>query len=320
MAELDIRLMMGMYRKMLMIRHFDEKAVELYRAQELPGFLHAYVGEEATAVGVCANLRDDDYITSTHRGHGHLIAKGGRLDKMMAELHAKTTGYCKGKGGSMHIADVSLGILGANGIVGAGIPIATGAALSAKMRKTDQVVASFFGDGASNQGVFHESLNLASIWDLPVVYICENNQYGMGTPQTQHQKIADISLRASAYDIPGVSVDGNDVIRVYETAHEAIARARTGGGPTLIECKTYRFLGHHAGDPGTVYRTREEVEEWKQKDPILRLKSVLLARDISETELEEVDTEVLAELEKAVEYAKSSPSPKPIDALEDLFA
>jgi len=320
MSKLDMKMMMDMYQKMLMIRHFDEKAVELYRAQELPGFLHAYVGEEATAVGVCANLRDDDYITSTHRGHGHLIAKGGRLDKMMAELHAKITGYCKGKGGSMHIADVSLGILGANGIVGAGIPIATGAALSAQMRKTDQVVVSFFGDGASNQGVFHESLNLASIWELPVVYVCENNQYGMGTPQEKHQKITDISLRATAYDMPGVSIDGNDVIKVCETANEAIARARTGRGPTLIECKTYRLLGHHAGDPGTAYRTRDEVEEWKQKDPIIRLQSVLLEEGIPKTELEQVDMAVLDELEKAVEYAKNSPSPEPLDALEDLFA
>jgi len=303
-----------------MIRHFDEKSVELYRAQEIPGFLHPYVGEEATAVGVCANLRDDDYITSTHRGHGHLIAKGGHLDKMMAELYAKTTGYCKGKGGSMHIADVSLGILGANGIVGAGIPIATGAALSAQMRKTDQVVVSFFGDGASNQGVFHESLNLASIWELPVVYVCENNQYGMGTPQEEHQKITDISLRAAAYDMPGMSIDGNDVIKVYETANEAISKARMGQGPTLIECKTYRLLGHHAGDPGTAYRTRDEVEEWKQNDPILRLKSLLLEKGISETELEEVNMAVSEELEKAVEFAKSSPSPEPIDALEDLFA
>ena len=312
--------MILMYRRMLMIRRFDEKAVELYRAGELPGFLHPYIGEEATAVGVCANLRKDDYITSTHRGHGHLIAKGGEVDKMMAELYAKVTGYCKGKGGSMHIADVSLGILGANGIVGAGIPIATGAALSAQMRKTEQVVASFFGDGASNQGVFHESLNLASIWELPVVFVCENNQYGMGTPQRKHQHIKDISIRADAYGIPGVSVDGNDVIKVYEIANEAIARARRGDGATLIECKTYRFHGHHVGDPGTSYRTRDEVEEWKQRDPILRLRTVMSEEEgLSESELDTIESEVVEELQQAIQFAKDSPSPQPEDALDDLF-
>jgi len=306
---------------MLMIRRFDEKAVELYRSGELPGFLHPYIGEEATAVGVCANLRQDDYITSTHRGHGHLIAKGGSLDKMMAELYAKTTGYCHGKGGSMHIADVSLGILGANGIVGGGIPIATGAALSVKMRQTDQVAVSFFGDGASNQGVFHEALNLASIWELPVVYVCENNQYGMGTPQCKHQRIKDISIRAKAYGMPGVSVDGNDVIKVYETADEAITRARRGDGPTLIECKTYRLHGHHVGDPGTSYRTRDEVDEWKQRDPILRLGKIICEEeDFSESELEAIDSEVTEELQRAIQFAKDSPSPQPEEALDDLFA
>lgn len=321
MPKLNTEQMILMYKRMLMIRRFDERAVELYRTGELPGFLHPYIGEEATAVGVCANLRKDDYITSTHRGHGHLIAKGGSLDKMMAELYARTTGYCHGKGGSMHIADVSLGILGANGIVGAGIPIATGAALSAKMRKTDQVAVSFFGDGASNQGVFHEALNLASIWELPVVYVCENNQYGMGTPQSKHQHIKDISIRAKAYGIPGVSVDGNDVIKVYETASEAIARARRGDGPTLIECKTYRFHGHHVGDPGTSYRTRDEVEEWKQRDPILRLRTMILEEEgFSEAELEAIDAEVIEKLQKAIQFAKNSPSPLPGDALDDLFA
>ena len=321
MPKPNIEQMVLMYQRMLMIRQFDEKAVELYRAGELPGFLHPYIGEEATAVGACANLQDDDYITSTHRGHGHLIAKGGDVKKMMAELYAKVTGYCKGKGGSMHIADVSLGILGANGIVGAGIPIATGAALSAQIRKTDQVTVSFFGDGASNQGVFHESLNLASIWQLPVIYVCENNQYGMGTPQKKHQHIKDISSRADAYGIPGVSVDGNDVIKVYEISTEAIARARAGDGATLIECKTYRFHGHHVGDPGTSYRTRDEVEEWKQRDPILRLRTRLLDEEtLSESELEKIEAKVSEELQQAVQFAKDSPSPNPEEALDDLFA
>ena len=304
-----------------MIRRFDEKAVELYRAGELPGFLHPYIGEEATAVGVCANLRENDYITSTHRGHGHLIAKGGDVNKMMAELYAKATGYCKGKGGSMHIADVSIGILGANGIVGAGIPIATGAALSAQMRKTDQVTVSFFGDGASNQGVFHEALNLASIWKLPVVYVCENNQYGMGTPQKKHQHIKDVSIRANAYGMPGISVDGNDVIKVYEVSNEAIARARGGDGPALIECKTYRFYGHHVGDPGTSYRTRDEVEEWKKRDPILKLRTTILEEEaLSESELEVIDSNVTEKLQQAIQFAKDSTSPQPEDALDDLFA
>ena len=207
--------MLYMYRKMIEIRQFEEAAGTLYQSGQLPGFLHLYIGEEATAVGVCVHLQDDDYITSTHRGHGHLIAKGGKRDRMMAELFARTTGYCKGKGGSMHIADKETGILGANGVVGAGIPLAAGAALSAKLRGTQQVAVSFFGDGATNQGVFHETLNLAAVWELPVVFVCENNRFGMGTPQHEHQRVEDIAVRAPSYDIPGVTVDGNDVLKVY---------------------------------------------------------------------------------------------------------
>lgn len=304
------------------IRQFEDAAGNLYQRGELPGFLHLYIGEEATAVGVCSTLTDDDYITSTHRGHGHLIAKGGERPRMMAELFAKTTGYCKGKGGSMHIADISLGILGANGVVGAGIPMATGAALSAKMRGTKQVAVSFFGDGATNQGVFHESLNLAAVWELPGVYVCENNQFGMGTPQKEHQKVTDISIRAGSYGMPGTRVDGNNVLEVYDAAYEAVERARNGGGPSLIDCNTYRFRGHHIGDPGTSYRERSEVEEQQRtRDPILRLKKVLIEEEgVAETELEAIDQELQAGLEAAIEYAKSSPSPRPEDALEDLYA
>ncbi|MYG00256.1 pyruvate dehydrogenase (acetyl-transferring) E1 component subunit alpha [Candidatus Poribacteria bacterium] len=314
--------MLFMYRKMVEIRQFEEAAGTLYQSGQLPGFLHLYIGEEATAVGVCAHLNDDDYITSTHRGHGHLIAKGGKRDRMMAELFARTTGYCKGKGGSMHIADKETGILGANGVVGAGIPLAAGAALSAKIRGTNQIAVSFFGDGATNQGVFHETLNLAAVWELPVVFVCENNRFGMGTPQHEHQRVEDIAVRAPAYDIPGVTVDGNDVLKVYAEAHEAVKRAREGDGPTLLNCDTYRFRGHHIGDPGTSYRDREEVQEQeRQRDPIRRLAQVLTEDEgVTQEDLETLETELANELEEALEFAKNSPEPLPEDALEDVYA
>ena len=314
--------MITMYRKMVEIRQFEESAGTLYQSGQLPGFLHLYIGEEATAVGVCVHLNDDDYITSTHRGHGHLIAKGGKRDRMMAELFARTTGYCKGKGGSMHIADKETGILGANGVVGAGIPLAAGAALTAKFQGTQQVAVSFFGDGATNQGVFHETLNLAAVWELPVVFVCENNRFGMGTPQSEHQRVEDIAVRAPAYDIPGVTVDGNDVLKVYAAAGEAVERARNGEGPTLLNCDTYRFRGHHIGDPGTSYRDREEVQEQeRQRDPIRRLAQVLIDEvGMTEEELSAIDTELANELEEALEFAKNSPEPLPEDALDDVYA
>ncbi|MFQ6111978.1 MAG: thiamine pyrophosphate-dependent dehydrogenase E1 component subunit alpha, partial [Nitrospinota bacterium] len=269
MAEMTPEIARKIFETMLRIRMFEEKAVDLFQHGFMPGFLHVCIGQEAIAAGVCAALRPDDHIISTHRGHGHIIAKGGDYRYMMAELYAKRTGYCKGKGGSIHIADMDLGILGANGIVGGGIPIANGAALAFKLKKTGQVLVCFFGDGASNQGSFHEGLNLASTWHLPVVFICENNQYAESTPQKVHQHITDISCRAEAYDIPGVSVDGNDAVAVYEAASEAVERARQPGEhPTLIECKTYRHMGHYIGDPGTLYRSDEEVAEWKKRDPI----------------------------------------------------
>ena len=256
----------GLYASMYKIRRFEQEAVKLFHNKELPGWLHSYIGEEAVAVGVCASLNRDDYITSTHRGHGHCIAKGADLKRMMAELYGKETGYCKGKGGSMHIADFSIGILGANGIVGGGIPIATGTALASQYLEDGRVTVCFFGDGASNQGGFHESLNLASLWKLPVVYVCENNLYAETTPQADHQPIRDIADRAKSYNMPGVIVDGNDVFAVYEKANKAVERARAGRGPTLIECKTYRYRGHWEGDP-EVYRTKEEVKEWKKRSP-----------------------------------------------------
>jgi pyruvate dehydrogenase E1 component alpha subunit len=305
---------------MLRIRLFEERAIELFMAREMPGFLHSYIGQEAVAAGACAALREDDYITSTHRGHGHVIAKGLHLDRMMAELFGRTTGYCKGKGGSMHIADFSLGILGANGIVGGGIPIATGAALSAKMRASGQVVATFFGDGASNQGAFHEAVNLGAVWALPIVYVCENNLYAVSTHQERHMRIQDISLRAAAYGIPGVTVDGNDPVAVYHAVSEAVERARAGSGPTLVECKTYKWMGHYIGDPAN-YRPKDEVAGWKARDPIPRFERRMLnAGVMTQEEIDAAHAAVRAEVEAAVEFARQSPLPRPEAALEDFNA
>ncbi|MDI7260122.1 MAG: thiamine pyrophosphate-dependent dehydrogenase E1 component subunit alpha [Thermodesulfobacteriota bacterium] len=309
-----------MYEKMVRIRLFEEKAVELFFKGVLPGFLHSSVGQEAVSVGGCSALREDDYMISTHRGHGDIIAKGARVDLMMAELFAKKTGYCKGKGGSMHIADLDLGILGTTGIVGAGLPIINGAALACQLKGTDQVSLCFFGDGASNTGSFHEALNLASVWNLPVIFVCQNNLYAESTPQWVHQKIRDISMRGGSYGIPGMSVDGNDVLAVYQAVSEAVESARKKEGPTLIECKTYRWLGHYVGDPSTSYRTKEEVEEWKKRDPIKRYRRNLLDTEVcGEKNLEAIDRRVEKEIEEAVEFAQNSPDPNPEDALEDVY-
>lgn len=312
--------LLSFYEKMITIRTFEEKAVELFAAGIIPGFVHLYIGEEAVATGVCANLTDKDFITSTHRGHGHLIAKGGKLDLMMAELLGKATGYCNGKGGSMHIADVNLGILGANGIVGAGQPIAAGAAFACKYKKTDDVAVCFFGDGASNRGTFHESLNMASIFKLPVVYICENNMYGISNCQKNHMNVSDISDRAAAYGMPGVTVDGNDVIAVYEAAQEAVNRARSGDGPSLIECKTWRHRGHFEGDPG-IYKDQAEQEAWIKKDPIKKLEKRLLElKFVTENEINEIKIATKEKIEAAVSYAQNSPDPSPDDVVTDVYA
>lgn len=312
--------MIEMYQKMLEIRLFEEKVYELYGQNLVPGTIHLYAGEEAVAVGVCSNLRSDDYIISTHRGHGHCIAKGARLDKTMAEILGKKTGYCKGKGGSMHIADFSIGMLGATAVVGAGIPIATGAGVSIKLRGTDQVAACFFGDGASNQGTFHEGINMAAVWQLPVLFVCENNLYAMGTRQNQVMLVKDVAKRADAYGIPGVAVDGNDVIAVYEAAQEAIKRARSGDGPTLIECKTYRHKGHSRFDPAA-YRPKKEVENWLRRDPVHRLKRRLLENEgVSEVEVMEIEKEASEAVETAVKFAIDSPYPAPKEAVEDVYA
>lgn len=308
-----------MLRKMLEIRFFEEKVFELYGQNLVPGTIHLYAGEEAVAVGVCSSLTKDDYITSTHRGHGHCIAKGAELKRIMAEILGKKTGYCKGKGGSMHIADFAVGMLGATAVVGAGLPIAVGAGLSAKLRKTNQVTACFFGEGASNQGTFHESLNLASAWLLPVVFVCENNLYAMGTRQSRIMNIENISDRAAAYGIHGENVEGNDVLAVFEAAQKAVNLARNGGGPTLIECKTYRRRGHSRVDPAK-YRPKEEVEQWLAKDPIKRFRQTLLDDcTLALVEAQRLEAEVADEVEQAVKFALESPYPAPEEALDDIY-
>ena len=312
--------LVGMYKRMLEIRFFEEKVFDLYAQNLVPGTIHLYLGEEAVAVGVCSVLRRDDYITSTHRGHGHCIAKGAELRRTMAEILGKKTGYCKGKGGSMHIADFKIGMLGATAVVGAGLPMAVGAGLSAKLRKTEQVVACFFGEGASNQGTFHESINMASTWKLPVIFVCENNLYAMGTRQSRVMTIENIADRAVAYGIPGIVVDGNDVLAVYETAQRAVERARKGEGPTLVECKTYRHKGHSRVDPAK-YRPKEEVEEWLARDPIKRFKEKLLQTNtLTESEIFQIEKEVSDEIEEGVKFAMESPYPASEEALEDVYA
>lgn len=312
--------LLKMYQDMLKIRYFENKITDLYSKGLMPGLAHLYIGEEAIAVGVCANLTEHDFAISTHRGHGHLIAQGADLKRMMAEVLGKKTGYCKGKGGSMHIMDVSKGILGADGIVGAGIPIATGSAYSAKVRGTDQITVAFFGDAASNQGTFHESINMAAAWKLPVIYVCENNLYGISVDIRKITNTKDIATRALAYDIPGVVVDGNDVLGVYRVTKEATDRARRGEGPSLIECKTYRFKGHHVGDPGRVYRLEKEIEEWKERCPIKTFRERLIKEKIpSEEELSLIEKDTKKMIKKAADFAIQSPYPDEKEAYEDLF-
>jgi len=306
-----------MYKKMLKIRLFEEEAVIEIRSG-MPGFIHSCVGEEATAVGACSALREDDYITGTHRGHGQCIAKGADLKMMMAELWGKTTGYNKGKGGSMHIASYELGILGANGIVGGGIPIATGAGLSIKVDDLDKVVLCFFGDGASNQGTFHESINIASAFKLPVIYLCVNNLYGVGTYQPKVRAIEDIADRAIGYGIPGEIADGNDIMAVYDATAKAVKRARKGEGPTLLECKTYRWYPHFEGDIDP--RPQEEVSSWKEKEPINRFKEALFAENILDEEKDrEIINTVKEEVSIAVKFAHESKKPELSEALTDVY-
>ncbi len=321
--KLTKKLALNLLEKMVEIRFFEEKIVDQYARGNVPGLAHLYIGEEAVAVGACATLTRDDLITSTHRGHGHCIAKGAQLRPMMAELFGKRTGYCKGKGGSMHIADMEVGMLGAMGIVGSGAPIAVGAALAAKKRKNGQVVICFFGDDATNTGAFHESSNLAALHKLPVVFVCENNFYGISVSMARHTAIKDIADRAAAYGMPSVIVDGNDVLAVHEAVGKAIKAARDGRGPTLVECKTYRWRGHFEGDPnqGTRYRSKEEMAQWRAKCPIKRFREkIVRQRLLTKKELERLETDVRQRVEEAMVYADESPFPAGQEALEDLFA
>jgi len=311
--------LLNLYKTMVRIRSFEIMAEKLFLEGELPGFIHLYIGEESIATGIIANLRKDDFITSTHRGHGHMIAKGADINRMAAELYGRTTGYCKGKGGSMHIADFSIGVLGANGVVGGGLPIAVGAGLGVKMKKTDQVVVAFFGDGASNTGAFHESLNFASVYKLPIVFVVENNQFASTVRTKDTTSVENISDRAVGYGIPGITIDGNDVVTVYETAKEIIKRARESGGPSLLEVKTYRIKGHFVGDP-ELYRDKKEVEEFWLNEPIKKFEKKLIElKMLNEIEKKKIWEDSEKEVKEAVKFAKESPMPSSEDALTDLF-
>lgn len=310
----------GFYRQMKLVREFELRAIEERRNGLIPGFIHSCVGQEATAVGACEALTNEDVITSTHRGHGHLLGKGGDPKYMMAELTARSAGYCLGRGGSLHISDFSIGILGANGIVGGGIPAATGAALAFSMRREERISLAFFGDGAINQGTFHESANMAGLWKLPVVYFCENNLYGEGTPQHKQAPITELAIRAEGYGFPGVTVDGTDVTAVYDATAEARARALKGDGPTLIVANNYRYRGHFEGDP-MVYRDPAELEEWRKRDPIETFRKRLLDEKVlKEKDLQKIESEIEEVLNEAVEFAASAPKPTVEEALQGVYA
>jgi len=315
------KILQNLYLQMVRIRRFEEEAGRLMEEGKIPGALHLYVGQEAIASGVMQHLSANDQITSTHRGHGHLIAKGGEFNRMFAEIFGRATGYCKGKGGSMHISNMELGMLGANGIVGAGLPIAVGAAFSNKFRKTNNVTVAFFGDGASNEGSFHEAANMATLYKLPCIFVCENNGYGEYTPQANHQAVVDVADRAAGYGMPGIVVDGMDVMAVYEVAGEAIKRARKGAGPTLVECKTYRYFDHvGVRGMGLTYRTDEELEKWKKRDAIQSFEKNLTEMGLlTEKKISNIYGKINAELESAIKFAEDSPYPDPSELLEDVY-
>lgn len=320
LAGLSDERLVELLHQMQLIRAFEGKADQLYAQGKVHGTMHLSIGQEATAVGAIAALEPDDYIFSTHRGHGHCLAKGADVKLMIAEFRGKESGYCRGRGGSMHIADLKCGNLGANGVVGGGLAMACGAALAQKMQNTGKVVLCFFGDGASNQGIFHEALNLAAIWGLPVVYFCENNQYGMSMRVDRAIAVEHISDRACAYGFPGVTIDGNDLIAVYEATKEAVARARAGEGPTLVEGITYRWKGHSKSDPDR-YRTKEEVESWKAKDPIKRFEELLVVEGVlNAEEAKEIQQRAEEEIEAALEYAESCPEPSVETIEEGVYA
>lgn len=313
--------LLELYRQMVMIRRFEETVFDVYRKGWMPGLAHLSDGQEAVPVGVCAALHQDDTITSTHRGHGHIIAKGGRIGPMMAEVMGKASGYCRGKGGEMHIADVSLGILGANGIVGGGMGIAAGAAFTFKREGKGRVSAAFFGDGAINQGIWYETANLAVLWKLPLIYVCENNQYTQFTHYSKLVAGAGLIARAEAMGMPGLEVDGNDVLAVYEAACQAVERARGGGGPTTLVCHTIRYGGHHVGDPGTAYRGKDEMAAWHAKDAIQRYERLLLERGVlAPDRLEAIRDEVEQQIEAAVTEARQAPAPDVSEVNQDVYA
>jgi len=318
-AGLDKTKLLSIYETMVRIRKFEEKVAELYKAGKAPGFIHSYVGEEAIAAGICANLRQNDYVASTHRAEGHCLAKGMSSRGLMAEILGKVDGCCKGKGGSMHFADAELGVLGATGIVGSLVPVATGAALSAKVRLTDQVAVAFFGDGAVANAAFHESVNFAAIWDLPIIFVCENNLYSTATPFKTVMKNTDVANRAKSYGISAAAIDGMDALAVFKAAREAVDGARNGKGAMLLECRTYRFVGHYIGD--TDSRPREEKEEWIKKDPISKLAFDLASKNVAAPkELHEIDNRIDAEIMDAADFAIHSPFPPPEEGLRDVFA
>ncbi len=319
--EMPDRAMLGrMYETMVTIRLFETRLVELFNAGKLGGVLHVYLGEEACAAGTCIHLNTDDYLLTSHRGHGHVLAKGADMNRMMAELFARENGLCRARGGSMHIIDRSVGVLGANAIVAANVPIATGAGLAAQWRDAGQVVACFFGDGATNHGAFHEGVNLAALWNLPVVFICENNRYAQFTPQRMHAKIEDLAIRAAGYGIPGVQADGQDVLAVYKVAREAVARARRGDGPTLLELKTYRYTGHAISNPiCAIGRPDDEVAAWKARDPIPSFEQTLLGQGFTAAELQAIQDEAAARVAAAEAFAEAGPRPRPETALEDVY-
>jgi acetoin:2,6-dichlorophenolindophenol oxidoreductase subunit alpha len=307
------------YRRMLKIRHFEETAERIHAAGGIPGALHTCAGQEGEIVGACLALRTDDYMVGNHRSHGHPIAKGAELRPLMAELLAKSTGICKGKGGSMHLSDFAVGSLGETSIVGSGLPVAVGAALGSKMQGLDRVALVFFGDGASNEGTFHESCNLASVWKLPVIFLCENNGYGMSTPASQVVSVKDIAERGKAYSIPGVIVDGQDVDAMFDVTSQAVERARTGGGPTIVEAKTYRYADH-AVNMGRILLDRgSEVDEWRLRDPITLYRAKLEGGGVAAADLDAIEAEVVAEVADALEYARSSPYPDQAEAFDDVF-
>ena len=314
---MEAAILKELYEKVLTIRRFEQSAIEQYRVGNIYGYLHPYTGEEAIAVGAISALKPNDFIVSTHRGHGHAIAKGHDLALMMAELFGKSTGYCKGRGGSMHVANLKQFNLGANGIVGGGIPIATGAGMAIKQKETDQVVLSFFSDGAVNNGVFHESLNLAAIYHLPIIFILENNQYAASTPVERMNLVKDLYLQAAGYGIPGITMDGNDVVKINAAVQEPIARARTGEGPTLIEFKTYRHSGHHVNDPGA-YMPQETMAYWKAKDPVDIMRNHLVSAGVKESEIAKIDHSVEEKMEAAVRFAKESPEPSAEEFLAEI--